>query len=243
MAFEMLSESSRQTIRVVVTVLLLAAAGNYSDIMDQFHLACLENRLSDAREIRTRLPDVKADQQALADYRLASLYMEQGRDDDAREALDRGLEQITDWLDRHPDDARGLAIQAAIKGQLAGTGMIMGMRMGPRANRSMERAMEIDPDNPANWLLDAMGTLFKPSMFGGGTEPALQRLDRAIELYEADAGAPVDRWGLPIALYFRARVHLERGRPEAVRDDLDRALHLVPEYHAARQLRDNFPAP
>lgn len=143
-----------------------------------------------------------------------------------REAADLLAEQ----LEAQPDDVEALALYGATIGDQI-TGMFSGMRLGPRADRALERARELGPDNPRVALIRGISAFHKPSTFGGGLDVAEAELTRAIALFEAqgpDPGWP--DWGLVDALGWLALtiVGREDGDLARARGYLDRALALAP---------------
>lgn len=123
------------------------------------------------------------------------------------------------------------ALRASSMGQLIGNSAIRGMRYGIAAGNADDEARALDPDNPRMLLLQAIGTWFKPSMYGGGEGKARALMQRALKAFERDAPAPaMPSWGRAEALAWHGQWELKAGRVESARAAYQQALAIEPEY-------------
>jgi tetratricopeptide (TPR) repeat protein len=165
-------------------------------------------------------------------YRKASLLLGNASRRTEYQALlreaDRTLERSAAGL-RWPET---LALRSAVIGQLIGaSGGLSALKLGPRANRLMAQAMELDSLNPRVWLLRGVSALYKPKVFGGGLENAERDLTRAIQLFEGDeARPPHPAWGHAEAWAWLGKVYADRRLPSHARSAYDRALALAPDF-------------
>lgn len=95
---------------------------------------------------------------------------------------------------------------------------------GRRADALLQRARELDPDDPFVLLVEGQSALYRPAIFGGSAEAALDRFTRLRDrLRTAEAtGTPVE--GLPLIesevwVWYTLR-KLGRGDSNALRDRL-----------------------
>lgn len=124
----------------------------------------------------------------------------------------------------------GPALHSSVVGQLIGIGgMMAGMRLGPKAERLMDDAVAMGPANPRVWMLRGVAAIYKPKMFGGGTDVAEQDLKKALELFAKDNPAPpAPRWGHSEAYAWLGQVQaMEKRIPEA-RASYNKALEIDP---------------
>lgn len=81
-----------------------------------------------------------------------------------------------------------------------------GMQFGPQAAMMLEKAIQLDPENPRPYLLKGTAAYYTPPAYGGGKEKAAALLEKSISKFEsfrpADALSP--DWGAA-----RARQMLE----------------------------------
>lgn len=102
----------------------------------------------------------------------------------------------------------------------------------------LERAKELEPDNPRVLWVQAVPFLILPPDKGGD-------LNRAIELYRrmdavspaaSDAGSPLPDWGKPEALMSLAYAHLQQSDLTAATEEAQAALRLQPEWSYVRDI-------
>jgi Flp pilus assembly protein TadD len=111
------------------------------------------------------------------------------------------------------------------------------MRLGPKADKEMERAAALGPSNPRVFLLRGVGAMFKPSMFGGGLDKAEKDLKKAIELFPADKPeAPAPAWGHSEAWAWLGQVYAKQDRAPDARAAYNKALELQPDYGWVRNV-------
>lgn len=167
---------------------------------------------------------------SLALYRMAAQYMGRNRNDDAKKALeeaDRLLEQI----ETRAPAADALALRGAVLGQLIGLSgnPLSGMTLGPKASGLIDRAMDLEPNNPRVWLVRGMSAMFTPRMFGGGTDKAERDLRKAAELFGAErVVSPAPSWGHADAYIWLGQALQKEGKTEDARAAYEKALEISP---------------
>lgn len=103
-------------------------------------------------------------------------------------------ESLLDGLPDEPEHAtaRSLAILSGLWGFRASeSGFPAVVRHGMRAQRLIDRARELDPDEPFVLLVDGQSLLFKPGIFGGDRERAAARFEQLSTLLERMADPPM----------------------------------------------------
>jgi len=174
------------------------------------------------------------------DWRLASLLVGNSDQKSADAVLERGQQTLEALVAEAPDNAEAWALLSGTLGMRIGIQpMTRGLRYGRAANRAMSTALELEPGNPRVLLIDGIGKLNTPSMFGGSRKKAMQQFDTALAAIQAN-GPGRYSWG-------EADIHVWRGIAEryaknrdAARAAFDRALEIVPTYEWARYLRDRL---
>lgn len=100
------------------------------------------------------------------------------------------LELKNSFAESHALYSSVLGYEISLKPQLA---MVNGIKSG----QEIEKAYKLEEKNPRVNLIDGMMTLNKPPMFGGGADNAIEKLQKATELFESkpeDKGLYPD-WG------------------------------------------------
>lgn len=147
-------------------------------------------------------------------YRKGTVLNAMKRHKEAKAALDtaeRALARAGKTLD-WPENA---ALTGAALGQkiAAGGSPLTAMRLGPRANGELDRALASGPRNPRVYLIRGIGALFKPKLFGGGTDKAAAELERALAAFQTDsARAPLPTWGRVEVYQWLGVVRTRQGR-------------------------------
>jgi hypothetical protein len=70
------------------------------------------------------------------------------------------------------------------------------MTYGQEADAALKKGLELDPNNPRLYYLQAAGIFNTPEQFGGGKSKAKPVLEKALELYNAEKVKPLHpHWG------------------------------------------------
>jgi tetratricopeptide (TPR) repeat protein len=143
-------------------------------------------------------------------------YLEQ-----AEEALEQSLTKL-----KVPES---FALLSSVLGQQIGSNPLKGMTLGPKSNSAMEDAIQADPRNPRVWLLNGIGAIFKPAMFGGGHERAEQYLRKSIQLFETDKPeAPSPAWGREEAWIWLGQLFEQQKKWDDAKQAYQKALEIEP---------------
>lgn len=165
-------------------------------------------------------------------YRQATLLINAAnRPDDAGKLLEEAADAFTrsaavlSW----PETP---ALHASVLGQQIALGGVMaGMRLGGRADDLFSQAMRLGPDNPRVLMLRGISALYKPRMFGGGSDKARADFLRAVEHFPNQAPAPgAPRWGQAEAWAWLGQAHAAEKDLAAARAAYGKAMELQPGY-------------
>jgi hypothetical protein len=67
---------------------------------------------------------------------------------------------------------------------------------GPESDKYLQKAKELNANNPRLYYLEGAGTIGKPEQFGGGKAKAKPILEKAVALYKAEQPKPLyPHWG------------------------------------------------
>lgn len=239
------------TLRSVVTLLFMAAAsvavqadGSMPEqlkvLKTQIQEATYKENIEEIASIRDALKEFLSTSTesekhwgyyyaALANYRLASLQ----QDKISEKEKDKLLSQSVEWLDQSISHDKNFAEAYALKSSALGLmidGMFEGMRLGKTASNAMEKAYELAPDNPRVIMLDGIGKLYTPSMFGGGADNALEKFKKAEEkFHEQSRDGPVN-WGQAEIYGWLAEAYLEKGNKTAAAQAIEQGLTIAPSF-------------
>ena len=174
---------------------------------------------------------------AYANWRLAVLP-DGAPDDDGRDALlDNAVELLDENLATNDGDAESHALLASVYGLQIGRSPLRGMLLGIRAGRASARAVELAPGNPRVLLLDGVGKLNTPRMFGGGEDKAELLLRQAVAAFTTEPpDRPWPRWGRIDAYGWLGQLMAGRGDVDAARQLYLRALEIEPAFAWVREV-------
>lgn len=109
--------------------------------------------------------------------------------------------------------------------------MLAGMRLGPKADALMDEAVELGPSNPRVFMLRGVGSIYKPKMFGGGTDKAVADLLKAAALYPTETPAsPAPRWGHAEVYAWLGQAYVADKKYTEARHAYQKALQIAPEF-------------
>jgi len=168
----------------------------------------------------------------LADYRLVSYYFSKPDKDQAKQFIDDGIEHLLATIDSNANFADAHSLLSSLYGNKIGINPLLAMTLGPKSGKELEKAMELEPKNPRNYLIAGWSAYFTPKMFGGGKDKAKTYFEQAIAYF--DSFQVTERlmpdWGRDEAYAWLGMAQVEKEQFEAAKKNFDRALEINPEY-------------
>jgi tetratricopeptide (TPR) repeat protein len=138
-------------------------------------------------------------------------------------------------IEGNPDFADALALLSHLYSMAVRVEPQRGAELGPMGRSLLNRALQLEPDNPRVALIEAMRLFWLPPAVGGDRERGLQRWERAIQLFErADAtdSSPLPSWGHAEAWAWLSGAYLALTDPdsEAASQAVREALLIRPDF-------------
>lgn len=172
---------------------------------------------------------------AYLDWRIGQL-LPRNENKAKRKLLKRAQEQLELLLEVDPQNAEAHAMHGSVIGEQI-TGMWSGMRLGRTSKSSLDRALELEPENPRIALQRGISFFFTPKTFGGGLLKAEQELKRARELFAREpAGKPWPNWGRVDVLAWLGKAREEAGESAEALALYEAALKLEPDHSWVRNV-------
>ncbi len=225
---------------LILTILVSAseskAANDFSAFVDELERAVV---LGDAEKLNHFRQELESDSQSggvdagLRHYTLAYVIWRLVDLLDEKEGA-RLLKQAEGVLEalilKDPDNAEALALLGSVYGRQINNAW-KGMRLGPKASETLDRAEKISPNNPRVILQQAISAFHTPRLFGGGLELAKEKLRRAEELFEREpALKPWPDWGRIDVYVWLGQALAETGDDMGARTAYQRGLSLEPHH-------------
>ena len=195
----------------------------------------LEQIASQLSSLAERQPaDARAQYQAaLAQSTLAEVATELHDKGQARGAAEAGMKAAERAVALKPVEAEYHRILGTLCGQeAAAVGGLGALRYGRCALDEVNKAVELDPREPMNYLSRGIGNYYLPAALGGGVELAMKDFQKAITL---DAGSADAHLWLGIALR-------KLNRNAEARKEFEKAAKLNPARIWAKQQLEKTPA-
>ncbi len=177
---------------ILLVGILPAASGS-----DQERARDLEDRTALEHSVTELAGDAgKAPNDADAQYRLAlaasylaEISLELKDKTGAEQAAKTGISAAERAVALKPENAEYHRVLGTLCGQVIPANVFSGMTYGRRAEEAIDKAIALDPKSSQAYLARGIGNYYKPSMFGGGAEPAVKDIRHAIELDPKSADA------------------------------------------------------
>jgi tetratricopeptide (TPR) repeat protein len=99
-----------------------------------------------------------------------------------KSAAEEGIAAAEKAVALDPNSSPAHAMLGRLYGELIPFAMLGGIRFGPKSDRELTKAMELDPKNAEAHIGEGINKIFTPSAFGGSLPLAIELLKKAIEL-------------------------------------------------------------
>lgn len=117
-------------------------------------------------------------------------------------------------------------------GQVIPANILYGLKYGKCAQEEVNRALQMDPKSPMNWVASGVGKYYLPASFGGGPDMAIKDFEKALSIDPKLAEAHL--W---LGLAMR-----KSNRNADARKALQKALELNPQRVWIKQQLEKTPA-
>lgn len=191
-------------------------------------------KILEAAEARAEKNSKDADAQyqfAIAASYVAEVALEMKDKPAAKRAAEEGIKGAEAAVALKPSNGEYFRLLATLYGQ-AIQDMFSALSYGKKSKDAMDKAKELEPKSAEVWVADAVGNYYMPASFGGGPDPAIVSLKRALGLDPNNAEA----W-----LWLGLAQRKKHQDPEA-RKSFEKSLELNPNRVWARQQLAKTPA-
>ena len=168
----------------LLSAALAAAPENLEKLRDLEDRTALERSVGELSAAAEKASSDAAVQYrlALASSYLAEISLELRDKAGAERAAKTGISAAERAVALKPDNAEYFRVLGTLYGQVIPANVLLGISYGKKAEDAIAKAIALDGKSAQAYLARGIGTYYKPEMFGGGPEPAIQDLRHAIEL-------------------------------------------------------------
>ncbi len=119
-----------------------------------------------------------------AQYGLIGYYFGTRQKKKAREQVRSAYEQLDKIMEQYPDDARLHSLRGAFNAFKVALAVYKAPILGPRIEKSIQRAIELNSDEPVCWLENGNSLYNRPEIFGGDKNKAIESYAKSLKLFE-----------------------------------------------------------
>lgn len=173
---------------------------------------------------------------AYANYRLSSLFEDMPKDQKNR-YLDTAISHLEKVTEMAPNFAEGWALLGNCYGMKA-SGMFSAMRYGPKSQDAIDKALELAEDNPRVEMINGIGLMYKPALFGGSNQKAIAAFKEAGRYYQQwqpESELHPD-WGFAENYAWLAQAYLKEDQPQEAMEAYNQALKIDPDYYWVKEI-------
>jgi len=210
-----------------------ASGGDLEKARDAQDRAALERMAAQWSAAAQKQPNDAAAQYraALAESYLAEVAIEVRDKNQAHSAAEAGIQVAERAASLKPDDAEYHRLYGTLCGQAISANVLQGMKYGRCAQDEVNRAVQLDPKSPMNYLSRGVGNYYLPQGFGGGLDLAISDFRQAIAFDPKLAEAHL--W---LGLALRKQNHNADARKE-----FEKAIELNPASVWSKQQLEKTP--
>ena len=226
--------------RILVLSWLVATSAASADLTAITH----GGYSGDAAALQAIQADLTADDlytTAYANYRLAEVLLGDKEKKLADDALEDAVDQLKATVENESDSAEAFALLSLCQGMRIGIKPYKGMFLGPASRRNVDKAMELEPENPRAHFANGVSLLNTPKMFGGGNAKAITEFSTALELYAASEQGG-NNWGKVDTYVWRGQAFYRAEEFDRALADWQAALALAPDHRWAKKLIEELEA-
>ncbi|MEM8932194.1 MAG: PQQ-binding-like beta-propeller repeat protein, partial [Acidobacteriota bacterium] len=157
--------------------------------------------------------------------------------------VDRAVELLKRAVDIDPALADAHALLSDLYGKYYRLAPQRASVVGPIGDEHLDRALDLDPENPRVVALHGLDLIRSPARYGGDPVRGMRQLGDAITALDGRsrrASDPAPSWGASIFRVWFAQALSRAGDQERAAAVLEAALRIVPENAAARTLLDSL---
>ena len=169
---------------------------------------------------------------ALSDLYLTQYHLSSKEKDEVKKYIKDGIENLERSIKLKENFADSYALLANLYGMEISLSPTKGIILGPRINSVLATAEKLEPNNPRVHLVAGISAFHTPKLFGGGEDKAIQRLNKAAELFETyQPPSPLyPNWGHEEVYAWLGLIAMKQNDFELAEKYFNKALKINPNY-------------
>ena len=171
----------------------------------------------------------------LAEYGFIGYCFSQDRNDKAAEWVDDADALADQLISLDPSRADIYAIKAAIYGFRITLHPAKAIFYGPKNQRNIDKAIELDPAEPLGWFVYGNSEFFRPAAFGGSRTKGIEYYLKAIGLVEKNSAGTRQNWFYLNMLMMLADAYERTSQQALARQTYEKILRVEPGFTAINE--------
>ncbi len=165
------------------------------------------------------------------DMKLFYHYLSQEEKDRAAQYLEEGIGHLEKAVELKDDFAEGYALLSLMLGNKIGINPMLGITLGMKSGRLMDKAFELAPENPRVSLIAGESAYYRPKAFGGGKEKALEHIQKALACFKTfqPRTAILPSWGLDEAYAYQGMILTDKEQFLEAMKSYEKAVEVNPD--------------
>lgn len=139
----------------------------------------------------------------------------------ARKFLDETEKLVTNYQKERPNDARLMAVSAALVGFRIGLSPLRAPILGPKNVEAWEAAIKSNPNEPLGYIEKGNSLFYRPALFGGNKDEAEAAFRMALQLIRPDSCNWIYRFA-QVRLYEACKANGKKEEAENLRRSLQK---------------------
>lgn len=171
----------------------------------------------------------------IAHYGYVAWLIGMDRHDRAKEYLDNGRDHLEE-LERY-SGYRSIAesMRGAFLAYEIGMNRSKAVWLGPRSMKHINRAVELDAQNPIAWMEKGNAEYHMPRIFGGSYHKAAEYYQKAIRLFESNGSDLQCNWRYLNALAWLAQSYDKAGEAQKAQTTYQKILKIEPGFEWVKE--------
>jgi tetratricopeptide (TPR) repeat protein len=144
--------------------------------------------------------------------------------------LDLGEANLDRILKIEPNSSKVYAMKGAFVGFRIVLSKFKAVYLGQKSLNYIDKAVSLDPENPTAWIEKGNADYYRPSYLGGSKERAVGHYEKALFLFEKDAGKLKQNWIYLSLLATLGNAYRDIGNYQKAKQLYDKLLKIEPEF-------------
>lgn len=171
----------------------------------------------------------------LAEYGFIGYCINVDQKEKAGQWLESAESDLEKLLSRNPGRSSLYAIKAALYGFQISLSPVKAVFLGPRNQRNIDKAIELDPLEPMGWFEYGNSEFFRPAAFGGSRTKAIEYYQKAIRLFEKKSSSISGEWFYLNMLMMLAYAYEKTEQVDHARKTYEKILRVEPDFTGLKE--------